>query len=93
MGGLTVVDILFPVIGGIAAHQSDRFISRFPLPWRQFCRYVIGVLTVFVFFSVSLRRLNQAAQRDGTLAFLLSAVGVGAGVVVGHFVDVLGIRE
>jgi hypothetical protein len=82
-----MIDLLIAFVGGIAAHQSDRFVKDFTPPWDRLCRYVVGVLAVFIFFCVSMRRLNPLAWRDGALAFLLSAVGVGAGVVVAHFAD------
>jgi hypothetical protein len=84
-----MTDIFIAFLGGVAAHQTDRFIRDFQEPWRQFCRYVVGVLTIFVFFTAALRHFNRAALRDAMLAFLLSVVGVGAGVVSAHFFDVL----
>jgi hypothetical protein len=82
-----MTELLIAFFGGVSAHQTERFIDRFPHPWGMFCRYVVGILAVFVFYIVALRRLNPLAWRDGALAFLLSAVGVGAGVVAAHFGD------
>jgi hypothetical protein len=47
-----MTDLLIAFVGGIAAHKSDRFVRNFVPPWDRLCRYVIGVLTIFIMFSI-----------------------------------------
>jgi hypothetical protein len=88
-----MIDLVIGFFGGAATHQLHVWFYQFPKPWGLFSRYVVGVMTIFVFFCVALYRLNREALRDGMLAYLLAAVGVGAGVVAGYFFEVLEIRK
>jgi hypothetical protein len=74
-------------VGGYGAHQTDHLVREFPPDWELLSRYIIGVVTMFVFFVAFLRQLRPQATRDGALSFAMSAWFVGLGVAVGRWVD------
>lgn len=88
-----MIEFTVGALSGIAAHQTDRFVRQFPADWREITRYTIGTLTMLVVFMLTLGRLNRSAVRDGLLAYLVSAIGVGVGVAGARLLDVMEIRK
>ena len=77
-----MIELFAAVLGGIAANQADDALKSFDRGWELIARYIIGELTIFVFFAMMLRRLNPAAMRDGMLSIAGASAGVGIGVVL-----------
>lgn len=84
-----MIEFLVAVLGGIAAHQADRVVEKFPHEWEYITRYIIGGLTVILFFALFLARLNRSAWRDGMLAIVGSFGGVGLGVSLARLYSAL----
>jgi hypothetical protein len=84
-----MIEIVFGVIAGFAAHQTDRLIKpTWAIYFDRLSRYSIGGLTVILVYGLILARLNRAALRDGMLAigaaFVSVAVGVAGGMIEGE---------
>lgn len=75
-----MIEFVVAVLGGFAAHQADRVVVNFPREWEYITRYIVGGLTVILFFALFLVRLNRSAWRDGMLAIIGAFGGVGLGV-------------
>jgi hypothetical protein len=82
-----VIDLFLAFILGIVSHQTRRFVDHFIEPFDDFARYTIGTLAIVISFGVTMRRLHADSQQAALLALLTAATGIGAGTVVGHFID------
>lgn len=69
------------VLGGAAANQLDGALKLFEDGWELIARYIAGVMTIMLFFAMTIRRLHPDALRDALMAFISAAAGVGLGVV------------
>lgn len=76
-----MIEFLAAVLGGIAANQTDDALKTFDRGWELIARYVIGVLTIEVFFAMMIRRLRPDATVPALLSFNGAAAGVGIGVI------------
>ncbi len=76
-----MIELLAAVLGGIAANQADDALKRFDRGWELIARYIIGVLTIEIFFAMMLKRLRPDAIVPALLSFNGASAGVGLGVV------------
>lgn len=82
-----MIEFILGVVAGIAAHQTDRVVARWPQQWEMLGRYIAGGLTVVMIFAMMAGRLNKPAQRDGLLALSGAFASVGLGVSLARLFD------
>lgn len=82
-----MTEFIIGIAAGIAAHQSDKIVSHWPLQWEMIGRYIAGGLTVILVFVLMAGRLNRAALRDSTLALAGAFGSVGLGVSLARLFD------
>lgn len=77
-----MIELIAAIFGGAAANQLDHPVSLIrDAGWELIARYIIGELTIMIFFALMLRKLHPDALKDGMLSIAGSSAGVGLGVV------------
>lgn len=82
-----MIEFVFGILAGIAAHQTDRIFVDWPRHWEYITRYIVGVLAGMLVFVLMLSRLNRSALRDGLLSIAGAFGSVGLGVALGRLYD------
>lgn len=76
------------VVGGLVAHQTRRFTEMFAPGWQDLLRDAIGVLGMLPFGSALFRRNRRRWNGDSyDIAYLLTALAFGSGVIAGYIID------
>lgn len=89
-----MIILLCAVIGGLIAHQTRSLTEMFAPGWQDLLRDAIGVLGMLPFGSALYRRNRERWDGDSyDIAYLLTALAFGTGVIMGYVIDRLHWRQ
>lgn len=89
---MLILRLILIVLAGFASNRAQRVTRFFGNRWGQLVRYAIGVLVLIPSFIVLKASFPQPQKRFGEVerdiaSLLLSAFGIGTGVLIGYIVD------
>ena len=85
---MIILKLLTACLAGFGAHQAYKPTLAFGPRWGNMLRYGIGALVMLPFVLLLQDEFDGAKPAERTLAgYVLSLLGVGAGVFLGHLAD------
>ena len=82
--------LLLSTVAGLGGHQTRPVLKRdFHADWFPISCYVVGMVTIGPFLCAMYLALGGKKEELGRIiaAFCIAALGVGAGVVTGHYLQ------